>query len=99
MIYIEYRFYLCIQSVSEGGDNGEIGPKRRASRRLGPRCIFFFYLHFFFVFSTKQQFIFILNIGSIYVQKGNNDNNEWAAAKKTGPNDVSGVVWALDIYI
>ena len=42
MIYIEFRIYLLTQRrVREGGDD-EIGSKRHVSRRLGPRCVFFY---------------------------------------------------------
>jgi hypothetical protein len=39
-----YRLYCCIKGT-EGlteGDDDEIGPKRRWTRRLGPRYVFYF---------------------------------------------------------
>jgi hypothetical protein len=44
-----FRYYLYVEGterVRVGGDD-ENGPRRRQTRRLGPRYVFFFLSHFF----------------------------------------------------
>jgi hypothetical protein len=68
-----------------GGDNKN-RPKRRVWRRLGHHTFFSFYYY--------TNLLFNVYIGSLYILYGPG-GLRWAAITKTGPNDVSGVVWAI----
>ena len=71
--------------------NDKNRPKRRQTRRLGHRFFFFF---FFF----DANLFFNVYIGSVDVLKGPG-GLRWAAITKTGPNDASGVVWAIGTFL
>jgi hypothetical protein len=68
-----------------GGDRKN-GPKRRKTRRLGHRYVFFPFL--------RVLLTFFVYLGSIHVV---NERGGlcWAAIGKTGPNDARRVVWAI----
>jgi hypothetical protein len=67
------------------------GPKRRQMRRLGLRYVFFFPRVFFLL--TNE---FYFDLGPHYVLKAPKELR-WAATTITGPNDASGLVWALEV--
>ena len=47
-----YRYYVCYRDTGHllGGHDEGNGPKRRKTRRLGTRCVFFFYYSVFFLY-------------------------------------------------
>jgi len=73
----------------EGGDE-EIGPKRRQTRRLGPRSVYFSFNSYFLILTVYLG----CNLHNTRREK------EWKAAmRKSGPNDARRVVWALGQFI
>jgi len=68
-------------------------PNDARHRRLGSRCVVF---SFFRVFNSILN-ISLLYSGPIYVIKAWGEFG-WMGMRKTGPNDASGVIWALGIF-
>jgi hypothetical protein len=65
------------------------GPKRRKTRRLGHRYVFFYFL--------RILLILFVYLGSIHLINRRGGLG-WPATTITGPNDASCVVWTKGMY-
>ena len=81
-------FFSGTRRAMVAGDDHN-GPKRRQMHRLGLRYVFFF-PRVFSLLTNK----FYFDLGPHYVLKAPKEL-QWVATTITGPNDASGVVWAL----
>ena len=76
--------------MADGDDHNR--PKRRIWRRLGPRCVFIYFLSCFY---GLTNFFFVLL--RFYLRSTSMGGFGWVETTKTGPNDVRRVVWALGV--
>ena len=84
--YTDSKLYLDLPLrlwVLPSSRNHEKGPKRRETRHLGPRWVFFIYIRVFY-------YILMIYTGTIYVIQ--------ARTTITGPNDAIRIVWAQGKY-